>query len=54
MAATPIFTYFLFQITKQNKTGSIMGHYYSADHVAEDHIHTDITCNTEKPQQNDQ
>ena len=28
-----------------------MGIYYSADHTAEDHIHTDIICNTEEPQQ---
>ena len=28
-----------------------MGNCYSADHIAEDHIHTDITCNTEEPQQ---
>ena len=28
-----------------------MGSCYSADHTAEDHIHTDITCNIEEPQQ---
>ena len=28
-----------------------MGNYYSTDDIAEDHIHTDITCNTEEPQQ---
>ena len=28
-----------------------MGNCYSADHIAEDHIHTDITCITEEPQQ---
>ena len=28
-----------------------MGTCYSADHIAEYHIHTDITCNIEKPQQ---
>ena len=28
-----------------------MGNCYSADHIAEDHIHTDITCNIEEPQQ---
>ena len=28
-----------------------MGNYYSTDHFAEDHIHTDITCNIEEPQQ---
>ena len=28
-----------------------MGTYHSADHIAEDHIHTDITCNIEEPQQ---
>ena len=28
-----------------------MGIFYSADHIAEDHIHTDITCNIEEPQQ---
>ena len=28
-----------------------MGNYHSADHIAEDQIQTDITCNTEEPQQ---
>ena len=28
-----------------------MGSCYSADHIAEDHIHTDITCNIEEPQE---
>ena len=28
-----------------------MGNIYSIDHIAEDHIHTDITCNIEEPQQ---
>ena len=28
-----------------------MGNYYSTDHIVEDHIHTDITCNIEEPQQ---
>ena len=28
-----------------------MGYCYSADHIAEDNIHTDITCNIEEPQQ---
>ena len=28
-----------------------MGNAYSADHIAKDHIHTDITCNTREPQQ---
>ena len=28
-----------------------MGNWYSADHISKDHIHTDITCNTEEPQQ---
>ena len=28
-----------------------MGNCYSADHIAEDHMHTDITCNIEDPQQ---
>ena len=28
-----------------------MGSFYSADHIAEDHIHTDITCNIEEPRQ---
>ena len=27
-----------------------MGNRHSADHIAEDHIHTDITCNTEETQ----
>ena len=46
-----MFTYFLFYITKQNKTESIMGNCYSIGHVAEDHIHTDIACNIEEAQQ---
>ena len=28
-----------------------MGSCYSIDNIAEDHIHTDITCNIEEPQQ---
>ena len=28
-----------------------MGNCDSVDHIAEDHIHTDITCNIEEPQQ---
>ena len=28
-----------------------MGNCYSTDPIAEDHIHIDIRCNTEKPQQ---
>ena len=28
-----------------------MGHCYSIDHIAEEHIRTDITCNTEEQQQ---
>ena len=28
-----------------------MGNCYSLDHTAEDHIHTDITCNTGETQQ---
>ena len=28
-----------------------MGSRYSDDHIAKDHIHTDIICNTEEPQQ---
>ena len=28
-----------------------MGNCYSADHIAEDYIHTDIACNIEEPQQ---
>ena len=28
-----------------------MANCYSADHNAEDNIHTDIPCNTEEPQQ---
>ena len=28
-----------------------MGNSYSIDHFAKDHIHTDITCNIEEPQQ---
>ena len=25
---------------------------YLADHIVEDHMHTDITCNIEEPKQN--
>ena len=28
-----------------------MGNWYSADNIAKDHIHADITGNTEEPQQ---
>ena len=28
-----------------------MGNWCSVDHIAEDHIHADITCNGEEPQQ---
>ena len=28
-----------------------MGKCYLINHIAEDHIHTDIICNTEEPQQ---
>ena len=28
-----------------------MGNCNSADHIVEDHLHTDITCNIEEPQQ---
>ena len=42
--------FYLFSILNY-KTGSIMGDWYSAYHIAKDHIHTDITCNTEEPQQ---
>ena len=28
-----------------------MGNWYSAYHIAKDHIHTDVTCTTEEPQQ---
>ena len=28
-----------------------MGNCYSADHITEDHIHTDIICNFGEPQQ---
>ena len=50
-AATSSFTYFLFlnYITGQNRKHN--GQLISADHIAKDHIHTDITCNTEEPQQ---
>ena len=27
-----------------------MGNCFSTDHIAENHIHTDIKCNTEEPQ----
>ena len=36
---------------KQNKTGSIMVNCYSTEHIAEYHIHTDMSCNKEEPQQ---
>lgn len=51
-AVTFIFTYFLFKLEKQNKTGSILNSYKSRDKNAEDMIHTDTditTCNTEEP-----
>ena len=28
-----------------------MGNCYSTDHIAEDHIHIDVTCNIDEPQQ---
>ena len=28
-----------------------MGNCYPSDHIGEDHIHTDITCDTEEPQE---
>ena len=28
-----------------------MGNCYLFDHIAEDHVHTDITCNFAEPQQ---
>ena len=28
-----------------------MGNSYSADNIADDHIHTDMTCNIEEPKQ---
>ena len=28
-----------------------MGNCYSLDHIAEDHIHTDITCDIKEPHQ---
>ena len=34
-----------------NKIGSIMGSCYSVDHIAEDLMHTDISCYIEKLQQ---
>ena len=43
---------FYFKLQNRTKTGSIMGNWYSADHIAKDHIHTDITCNAEEPHQN--
>ena len=47
--------FYLFSIlnykTDKNKTGTIMGNWYSAYHIAKDHIHTDRTCNTEEHQQ---
>ena len=38
---------FCFKLQKQTKTGSLMGNCYTVDHIAKDHIHTDITCNIE-------
>ena len=44
-----LITYSLLQITKENKTGTIMDSYYSGDHIARDHIHTDTaTCYTQE------
>ena len=31
---------------------SIMGNCYAAVHIADDHMHTDITCNIEEPHPN--
>ena len=42
-AVISILPIFLFWITKQNKTGSIMGSCNSGAHIAEGHIHSDIT-----------
>ena len=37
---------------EQNRKLTVNGQLsYSIDHIAEDHIHTDITCNIEEPQQ---
>ena len=38
-------------MTKQNKTGSIIANCYLVDHIAKDHVHTDIKSNTEEPKQ---
>ena len=35
----------------QNKSEGIIGNGCSADHLTKGRIHTDITCNTEEPQQ---
>ena len=45
--------FYLFSILNyknRNKTESIIGSCHSCDHIAEDHIHADITtCNIEEP-----
>ena len=45
--------FYLFSILnyKREQNKRIIGNCYSADHIAEDYIHTDITCNIKKPQQ---
>ena len=43
---------FSIKITKQNKTGSIMGSCNADAHIAEDHIHTDVQiCTIKEPHQ---
>ena len=42
---------FYFESQNRAKTGSIIGNFYSIDHIAEDHTHTNITCSIEEPQQ---
>ena len=36
---------------KKEENRSIMGNCNSVDHIAEDHIHTHMSCNIEEPQQ---
>ena len=50
-AATSIVTFFSILNYKTEQKRSIMGNCYSIDHIAKDHIHTDIICNIEEPHQ---
>ena len=45
----PYIFYFKLQIRKKNR--NIMGSCYSADNIVEEHLHRDITCKSEEPEQ---